>query len=69
MKPTGDHDKWIPDIINLYSNGEQTQISKISNEHLFERVLRLIVFEKEDMMSRGNPPIFEEDITEMNGQQ
>lgn len=45
LKPTGDHDKRIPDIINLYSNGEQTEISEVNNQQLFERVLRLIVLE------------------------
>ncbi|WP_188178454.1 hypothetical protein [Paenibacillus sedimenti] len=65
MKPSGESGKWTPDIINLYSNGEQTQPTKINNPQLFNRVLSLIVFEKGDMMSGGNPPESEEDINEM----
>ncbi|MDK2991617.1 MAG: hypothetical protein PWP48_850 [Clostridiales bacterium] len=65
LKPSGEHDKWTPDKIILYYNGEQSQVTKVEQPQTFDLILRLIVFEKGDMMSGGNPPLSEEEVKEM----
>jgi hypothetical protein len=65
LKPSGEHEKWIPDKINIYKNGEQEQITEVEQPQSFEQIRRLIVFEKGDMMSGGNPPVSEADVNEM----
>jgi len=65
LKPNGEHEKWTPDKINLYYNEEQSQVTKVEQPQSFDQILRLIVFEKGDMMSGGNPPLSEEEVNEM----
>jgi hypothetical protein len=65
MKFSGDSEKWTPDIINLYGDGKQTQITKAENPEQFHRMLSLLVYEQGDRMSGGNPPVPEADIVEM----
>ncbi|GAB1159185.1 hypothetical protein YWY31_52100 [Paenibacillus illinoisensis] len=63
--PNSEQEKWTPDKINLYYNEEQSQVTKVEDPQFFDQILRLIVFEKGDMMSGGNAPLSEEEVNEM----
>ncbi|WP_433922312.1 hypothetical protein [Paenibacillus taichungensis] len=65
LMPNSEQEKWTPDKINLYYNEEQSQVTKVEDPQFFDQVLRLIVFEKGDMMSGGNAPLSEEEVNEM----
>lgn len=65
LMPDGEQEEWTLDKINLYYNEEQSQVTKIDDPQFFDQILRLIVFEKGDMMSGGNAPLSEEEVNEM----
>lgn len=65
LMPNSEQEKWTPDKINLYYNEEQSQVTKVEDPQFFDQILRLIVFEKGDMMSGGNAPLSEEEVNEM----
>lgn len=65
VKPSGEHDKWVPDKIKLYYEGEQKEVTRTEQPEYFDGYYVLIDFEKADMMSGGNPPVTEDDIEEM----
>lgn len=65
IKPSDQRAKWTPDKINLYYDNEQREVTKEEQPQSFDQILHLIVFEKGDMMSGGNPPLTEEEIDEM----
>ncbi|MCC3371494.1 hypothetical protein [Cohnella sp. REN36] len=60
LKSNGEHEKWTPDQMNLYYNEDQRQVTKVEQPQSFDQILRLIVFEKGNMMSGGNPPLTED---------
>lgn len=65
LMPNGEDEEWTPDKINLYYIEEQSQITKLEQPQAFDLIQSLIVFEKGDMMSGGNPPLTAEDVNEM----
>ncbi|MBO2944223.1 hypothetical protein JJQ72_09615 [Paenibacillus sp. F411] len=65
LMPSVVNDKWTPDKISLYYNEEQSQVTKVEQPQIFDQIIHLIIFEKGDMMSGGNPPLSEEEINEM----
>lgn len=60
-----ENEKWTPDKINLYYNQKQSQMTKLERPQVFDMIQSLIVFEKGEMMSGGNPPLTVEEINEM----
>lgn len=58
-------DVWSPDTIRLYSDKKQVDITTIHDPQLFERILSLVVFELDDIISGGNVIALNEDILEM----
>lgn len=60
-----ENEKWTPDKINLYYNQKQSQITKLEQPQAYDLIQSLIVFDKGDMMSGGNPPLTAEDVNEM----
>lgn len=65
LMPKGENEGWTPDKINLYSIEEQRQITKLEQPQAFDQIQALIVFEKGNMMSGGNPPLSAEVVEEM----
>lgn len=61
----GENEKWTPDKINLYYNQKQSQMTKLEQPQAFGLIQSIIVFEKGDMMSGGNPPLKAEVVNEM----
>lgn len=65
LMPDGENEEWTPDKINLYYIGEQNQITKLEWPQVFDAIQSLIVFEKGNRMSEGNPSLSAEDVKEM----
>lgn len=65
IKPSGEHVKWTPDKINLYYDDEQKEVTREEQPQYFDQIVSLIVFDKGNMMSGGNPPLTEEEVNEM----
>lgn len=65
LNSSSELETWEPDQMNLYRAEEQKLINKREDPQLFDQLLSLIVFEKVDMMSGGNPPLSEDEVNDI----